>query len=171
MLTPSEQWTWHYCPNKDRLLLNIDDAVQFTSELTNTLLNQKVVFQPFSIAEAEAFWRIQDMLQTVIIDEAERLECTLHALANRYRQLSAHKSWYFATQRLQDIGTYQLVHLQGKDQIIALVIASDLECIECLLLAAGESLAGKLLTRCSVIRVLRNRAQLLDVDVDLARSA
>lgn len=171
MLTPSEQWTWHYCPNKDRLLLNIDDTVQFTSELTSTMLNQKVVHQPFSIAEAEAFWRIQDVLQTVVSDDAERLECTLHALANRFRQLSAHKSWYFATQRQQDIGAYQLVHLQGKDQITALVIASDLECIECLLLATGESLAGKVLARCSVIRVLRNRAQLLEVDVDLARSA
>lgn len=171
MLTPSEQWTWHYCPTKDRLLLNIDDTVQFTSELTSTMLNQKVVHQPFSIAEAEAFWRIQDVLQTVVSDEAERLEYALHALANRFRQLSAHKSWYFATQRQQDIGAYQLVHLQGKDQITALVIASDLECIECLLLATGESLAGKVLARCSVIRVLRNRAQLLEVDVDLARSA
>lgn len=171
MLTPSEQWTWHYCPLKDRLLLNIDDAVQFTTELTGAMLNQKVVHLPFSIAEAEAFWRLQDVLHQVISDDAECLELTLHALANRFRQLSAHKSWYFATQRQQDIGAYQLVNLQGKHEINALVIASDLECIECLLLTAGESLAGKALTRCSVIRVLRNRAQLLDVDVDLARSA
>ncbi|GHG77183.1 cell division protein ZapC [Alishewanella longhuensis] len=171
MLTPSEQWTWHYCPNKDRLLLNIDDSVQFTSELTGTMLNQKVVHQPFSIEEAEAFWRIQDVLQVMVSDETARLEYSLHALANRFRQLSAHKSWYFATQRQQDIGAYQLVQLQGKDLITALVIASDLECIECLLLASGESLAGKALAHCSVIRVLRNRAQLLEVDVDLARSA
>lgn len=171
MLTPSEQWTWHYCPTKDRLLLNIDDAVQFTSELTGTMLNQKIVHQPFSIAEAEAFWRLQDVLQVLVSDETARLEYTLHALANRYRQLSAHKSWYFATQRQRDIGTFQLVRLQGKDQIDALVIASDLECIECLLLATGESLAGKVLMRCAVVRVLRNRAQLLEVDVNLARSA
>ncbi len=171
MLTPSEQWTWQYCPLKDRLLLNIEDTVQFVSELSGTMLNQKVSNQPFSIAEAEAFWRIQEVLQQLVSNEAERLEYCLHALANRFRQLSAHKSWYFATQRQQDIGAYQLVQLQGKDQLTALVIASDLECIECLLLASGESLAGKVLARCSVIRVLRNRAQLLEVDVNLARSA
>lgn len=171
MLSPSEQWTWHYCPTKDRLLLNIDDTIQFTSELLGSMLNQKVVNQPFSIVEAETFWRMQDVLQPLISDEAARLEYTLHALANRYRQLSAHKSWYFATQRQQDIGSFQLVRLQGKDQIDALVIASDLECIECLLLAPGETLAGKVLSRCAVVRVLRNRAQLLDVNINLARSA
>ncbi len=171
MLIPSEQWTWHYCPIKDRLVLNLDDTVQFTSELTGAMLNENLVNQPFEIAEAETFWRIQEVLQPLVANDAERLEYCLHALANRFRQLTAHKSWYFATQRQQDIGAYQLVQLQGKDQLTALVIASDLECIQCLLLASGETLAGKLLARSSVIRVLRNRAQLLEVDINLARSA
>ena len=171
MLIPSEQWTWQYCPMKDRLVLNLDDTVQFTSELTGAMLNEQVLNQPFSIAEAETFWRIQDVLQPIITNDAERLEFCFHALANRFRQLTAHKSWYFATQRQQDIGAYQLVQLQGNDQLTALVVASDVECLECLLLASGETLAGKLLANNAVIRVLRNRAQLLEVDIDLARSA
>lgn len=171
MLTPSEQWFWQYCAVKDRLLLNVGKDAQFVSELPGALLNEKVCVQAFSIAEAEAYWRLQDVLQGVVTDEVARLEICFHALANRFRQLTAHKSWYFATQRQQDVGCYQLVQLQGKDTVLALVVASDLECIECLLLAPGESLAGKVLPRCSVIRVLRNRAQLLDIDIRLAHSA
>lgn len=171
MLTPSEQWTWDYCPVKDRLLLKIDDANQFVSDLTGAVLNQKIANQPLSINEAENFWRIQDALQLVIQDEAERLAFCFHALANRYRQMTAHKSWYFATQRQQDISAYQLVQLQGKDTLLGLVISSDLECIECLLLVAGESLAGKMLSKNAVIRVLRNRAQLLELDLAVARRA
>ena len=171
MLTPSEQWTWHYCPQKDRLLLEIDDQLQFCSELLGANLHSRIQQQPFSLEEAESYWRFHDALLPVISDDALRLELTLHALANRYRQLSAHKSWYFATQRSQDSALYQLVQLQGKDTITALVVASDLECIECLLLEAGESLAGKLLARSTVIRVLRNRATPIEQDVNLARTA
>ncbi len=171
MLTPSEQWTWHYCPQQDRLLLDIDDQLQFSSELSAANLNDKPVRQPFSLAEAEAFWRFHEALQPVIADDALRFELCLHALANRYRQLSAHKSWYFATQRAQDSGLYQLVQLQGKDTLLALVVASDLECVECLLLEDGESLAGKQLSRHTVIRVLRNRALPAEVDVGYARTA
>ena len=171
MLTPSELWTWQYCTSKDRLLLNLDNDTQFVTELTGAVLNEKVSSKAFSIAEAETFWRLHDALQTVVLDENERFHCCLHALANRFRQLTAHKSWYFVTQRMQDIGAYQLVHLQGKDNLLAVVVASDLECIECLLLASGESLAGKTLTRRTIIRVLRNRAQLVEQDINLAQSA
>lgn len=171
MLTPSEQWTWDYCPLKDRLLLKMDDNAPFISELTGAVLNQKVINQPLSINEAESFWRLQDVLQHLIHDENARFSFCLHALASRFRQLTAHKSWYFATQRQQDIGAFQLVHLQGKDTIPALVISSDLECIECLLLSEGESLAGKMLAQNAVIRVLRNRAQLIELELNIARSA
>lgn len=171
MLTPSEQWTWHYCPQKDRLVLELDEQLQFCSELAGASLNSRIVRQPFSLEEAECYWRFHDALAAVIDDEALRLEFCLHALANRYRQLTAHKSWYFATQRVQDSGLYQLVQLQGKDTITALVVASDLECVECLLLNAGESLAGKQLARSTVIRVLRNRAMPIEQDANLARTA
>ncbi|MCC5451655.1 cell division protein ZapC [Rheinheimera sp. UJ51] len=171
MLTPSEHWVWHYCQEADRLLLTLSASSSFTSELTGAVLNQKIVSQPFSLEEAEAFWRFHDVLLPLPLSDEEREQFALHALANRYRQLSAHKSWYFVTQRQQDIGLYQLVQLQGKDIIPALVVASDLECIECLLLTKGETLAGKLLTRGTVIRVLRNRAQFFEMNVDFAQTA
>ncbi len=171
MLTPSEQWIWQYCQDKDRLLLNIDATTQFCSEVTGALLNQKMDFQPFSLEEAEAFWRFHDVLLPLQMSDEARFACCLHALANRYRQLTAHKSWYFVTQRQQDLGVFQLVQLQGKDIIPAMVVASDVECIECLLLQEGETLAGKVLQRNSIIRVLRNRAQQLELDISFAQTA
>lgn len=171
MFTPSERWSWHYCPKKDRLLLDLDNNIQFCTELSGSVLACGMQQQPFSVAEAEIFWCLYDALRPLQLDEAVCLELCLHALANRFRQLTAHKSWYFATQRLQDIGPYQLVQLQGKDVLTALVVASDLECIECMLLQNGESLAGKQLHRTSVIRVLRNRAYPLELNVEMARTA
>lgn len=171
MVTPSEQWNWQYCPQQDRLVLSVHGQVIFVSTIAATQLNCQIEQQPFSLEEAEAFWRFDEVLQSVLTDPQQRFTFCLHAIANRYRQLTAHKSWYFATQRQQDCGQYHLVQLQGKDLLTAMVVSSDLECIECLFLHNGETLAGKVLQAGTIIRVLRNRAQLVEHALTFAHSA
>ena len=57
MLTPSERWSWTYCEQRDRLLLDISEQAQFCSNLTLQQLTVKPVQQRFAVNEAELFWQ------------------------------------------------------------------------------------------------------------------
>ena len=80
MLRPSERWFWTYCDKKDRLLLDISDEAQFCSPFGLSQLIQQPHKQPLSMAEAQAFWAIDDSLQQLDLPPAVRLELCLTAL-------------------------------------------------------------------------------------------
>ncbi|KKO46581.1 hypothetical protein WG68_04595 [Arsukibacterium ikkense] len=158
MLTPSERWSWTYCAQRDRLLLDISEQLQFCSELSAAQLTEKPQAKPLSMAEAQAFWNFRDSLQPLNLTDAGLLELCLHALAAGFAQQAGHKSWYFAEQAAAAVAEYQLVQLVGMHgPIPALVLQRDGDCASCLLLTEGYSLSGKLLKRCSILRLLSNR--------------
>jgi hypothetical protein len=172
MLTPSERWNWNYCKQRDRLLLDINEQLQFCSELSAKQLTEKPSAKALSITEAAAFWHVWESLELLPLAEAELLEFTLHALAASYAQHTGHKSWYFAEQPPCSINKYQLVQLCGLHAVIpAVVLELDGDSAICLLLSAGYSLSGKLLNRCSLLRVLCNRLGPVITRHHLAQSA
>ena len=159
MLTPSERWSWTYCQERDRLLLDINEQLQFCSQLAGRQLTEKPVAKAFSMAEAETFWCLRDGLESLNLSDAQILELCLHALAARYyAQHTGHKSWYFSEQTACNIEEFQLVQLSGAElPITALVLQIEGGSATCLLLNDGLSLSGKQLQRCSILRVLLNR--------------
>jgi cell division protein ZapC len=172
MLTPSERWNWNYCKQRDRLLLDINEQLQFCSELSAKHLTEKPSAKALSVTEAAAFWHVWESLEQLPIAEAELLEFSLHAIAAGYAQHTGHKSWYFAEQPPCRIYKYQLVQLCGLYAAIpAVVLELDGDSAICLLLSAGFSLSGKTLNRCSLFRVLCNRLGPVSTLHNLAQSA
>lgn len=157
MFKPSERWTWLYCPQKDRLLLDINKDIQFCSPFVGAQLLQLPASEPLSMAEAEAFWAIDDSLQQLDLAPAIRLELALTALSTAYLQQQAHKSWYFQAGAQCNASLYQLVTLTGLTTQLAVIISTEADCVTCLLLGDITTLAGKTLPRMYVVRVLRNR--------------
>lgn len=172
MFTPSERWSWTYCQERDRLLLDISDQAQFCSNLTSRQLATLPMQQRFAIVEAELFWHYMDSLQSLALDNAQTLELCLHALSCQYLQLQAHKSWYFPEQVTSRVKHGDLVSIVGADgRVAALVIAEDAECVSCLMLNNAQTIAGKTIKRATVVRLLRNRVSPLNQPTMLARSA
>lgn len=171
MLRPSERWFWTYCPSKDRLLLDISDEIQFCSPFTASQLVTQPRQQALSMAEAETFWAIDDSLQQLDMPAAVRLELCLSALCAPFLQQLAHKSWYFELGNQCDAAECDLVMLKGLTSQYALVLAAEADCVTCLLLGEISTLAGKVLPRLQVIRVLRNRISALDVVLPYRHSA
>ncbi len=157
MLRPSERWYWTYCPTKDRLLLDISDQAQFCSPYAAVQLIQRPNHQPLSMAEAETVWAVDDSLQQLDMPAAVRLEICLTALCTSFLQQQAHKSWYFQQGDKYNAVPFELVLLRGLNSQYALVLSVETECVTCLLLGEVNTLAGKLLPRLQIIRVLSNR--------------
>ncbi|MDP5135456.1 cell division protein ZapC domain-containing protein [Rheinheimera baltica] len=171
MLRPSEHWNWIYCSTKDRLLLDISDEAQFCSPFTSSQLACKPTQQPLSMAEAQAFWQIDDSLQQLEMPAAVRLELCLTALCAPYLQQQAHKSWYFQQGADCSAKPFELVMLRGLSGQYALVLSSETDCVTCLLLGDISTLSGKQLKRLQVIRVLRNRISPLKLDIPFRHTA
>ncbi len=171
MLRPSERWYWTYCPKQDRLLLDLSDEAQFCSPFGAAQLLHQPQQQALSMAEAEAFWAIDDSLQQLDLPAAVRLELNLTALGTHFLQQQAHKSWYFQQGKPCDAAQSDVVILRGLSSQHALVVAAEQDCVTCLLLGELSTLAGKVLPRLTVIRVLRNRISALDVAIPFRHSA
>lgn len=172
MLTPSERWSWTYCEKRDRLLLDISEHAQFCSNLASQQLTIKPELQCFTAHEAELFWLYMDSLEALALTPAQALELCLHALSNQYLQLQAHKSWYFPEQVTAVVKHSDLVSIVGADgRAAALVVAEDPDCVSCLMLSDVQTLAGKIIKRATVIRLLRNRVSPFSQPTMLARSA
>ncbi|MDX1677566.1 cell division protein ZapC domain-containing protein [Arsukibacterium sp.] len=172
MLTPSERWSWTYCPQRDRLLLDISEQAQFCSHLTSRQLTVLPVQQRFAIAEAELFWQFMDSMESLPLSDEQRLEFCLHALSYQYLQLQAHKSWYFPEQVTSRVQFAELVSIVGTaGRAVALVIAEDTDCVSCLMLSDVQTLAGKTIKAATTVRLLRNRVSPLNQPTMLARSA
>lgn len=157
MFRPSERWFWTYCDKKDRLLLDISDEAQFCSPFDASQLIQKPVQQALSMAEAQAFWNIDDSLQQLLLPAELRLELCLTALCAAFVQQQAHKSWYFQQGQQYQPSQFEVVTIRGLSSQYALVLSTDTECANCLLLDEITTLAGKVLPRLQIIRVLNNR--------------
>ncbi|MDP2713265.1 cell division protein ZapC domain-containing protein [Rheinheimera sp.] len=171
MLRPSERWYWTYCPQKDRLLLDISDQAQFCSPFSASQLVQQPRQQALTMADAEAFQLIEDSLQQLDMPAAVRLELCLTALCAPFLQQQAHKSWYFQQGSSADSAQYDVVMLRGLSSQYALVLSADSDCVNCLLLGELSTLAGKQLPRLQVIRVLRNRVSPLNIAIPYRHSA
>ena len=165
MFKPSERWCWHYCPDKDRLLLDISAQAQFCSPFNAAQLAQRPAHQALSMAEAEAFWAIDDSLAQLGLPAERQLELSLTALAASYLQLQAHKSWYFQQGAPCTAKQYDVVTLRGLSTQYALILSAETDAVTCLLLNEMTTLSGKVLPRLQVIRVLRNRVNTLDITV------
>ncbi|CAM3805693.1 cell division protein ZapC domain-containing protein [Rheinheimera salexigens] len=157
MLTPSESWQWNYCPKRDRLLLDLNDELQFCSPFSAAQLMAKPMQQALSINEAEVFWAIDNSLQALALPEAVRLELCLTGLSCAYLPLLAHKSWYFQQANNHSIELHSVVVVRGMNTQHALVISTDQESSTCLFLDSITTLAGKVLPRLHVVRLLNNR--------------
>ncbi|MBU1555699.1 MAG: cell division protein ZapC [Gammaproteobacteria bacterium] len=165
MLRPSERWYWSYSQTRDRLILDLSDDAQFCTPFSAGQLLHIPNQQALSMAEAEAFWTIDNSLQALELPAAVRLELCLTALSCQFMQQQAHKSWYFQQASQCEAQLYDVVTLRGLISQYALVVAAEQDCVSCLLLGELSSLAGKMLPRLSVIRVLRNRISALDVAI------
>lgn len=171
MLKPSERWYWSYCQTKQRLLLDLTVEAQFCSPFTASQLLYLPQQQALSMAEAEAFWAIDNSLQQVDLPAAVRLELCLTALSCQFLQQQAHKSWYFQQGVECKAALFDVVVLRGLSSQYALVVAAEPDCVSCLLLGELSTLAGKHLPRLSVVRVLRNRVSPLDVSIPYRHTA
>ncbi|WP_273024033.1 cell division protein ZapC domain-containing protein [Rheinheimera sp.] len=171
MLRPSERWFWTYCNKKDRLLLDISDKAQFCSPFAQSQLIQQPQKQPLSMAEAQAFWQIDESLQQLDLPAAVRLELCLTALCAPFVQQQAHKSWYFQQGQQYEPAQFDVVTMRGLSSQYALVLSTDTECANCLLLGEITTLAGKVLPRLQIIRVLANRISSLKTTVSYRQIA
>ena len=171
MLRPSERWNWSYCQTKQRLLLDLSAEAQFCSPFSGSQLLYLPEQQALSMAEAEAFWAIDNSLQQVDLPGAVRLELCLTALSCQFLQQQAHKSWYFQQGAQCNAVMYDVVMLRGLSSQYALVVGAETDCVSCLLLGELSTLAGKMLPRLAVVRVLRNRINALDVSIPYRHSA
>lgn len=171
MLRPTERWIWNYCQTRDRLLLDLNDDVQFCTPFAARQLLCLPQQQALSMAEAEAFWAIEHSLQVLELAAAVRLELVLTALSCQFLQQQAHKSWYFQQGTPCSAELHDVVMLRGLSSQCGLVVAADADCVSCLLLGELDTLAGKTLSRLSVIRVLRNRVSALDLAIPYRYSA
>lgn len=165
MLRPSERWYWNYSKQHDRLLLDLSDEAQFCAPFSAGQLLHLPTQQALSMAEAEAFWAIDHSLQSLELPAAVRLELCLTALSCQFLQQQAHKSWYFQQGTHCTATLYEVVTLRGLSSQCALVVAAEPDCVSCLLLGDVSTLAGKMVPRLAVIRVLRNRISALDVAI------
>ncbi|MBZ9610750.1 cell division protein ZapC domain-containing protein [Rheinheimera maricola] len=172
MFTPSEQWIWHYCSEKARLLLDITATAQFCSPFSAAQLVYQPHQQPLTMAEAETFWAIDHSLQQLDMPAAVRLELCLTALCGSFLQQQAHKSWYFQQGSANTVAAqYDVVMLRGLSSQYALVLSADSDCANCLLLGDISTLAGKNIARLQVVRVLHNRVSALNVSIPYRYSA
>lgn len=171
MLKPSEHWYWTYSATQDRLLLEISTQARYCSPFRGAMLVLQPEKQPLSMAEAEAFWMIDDSLQQLDMPVETRLECCLAALASGFVQQQAHKSWYFQQGALCNARQFDVVVLRGLSSQYALITAAEDDSVNCLLLGELSTLSGKILPALQPVRVLRNRISALDINLPYRRRA
>lgn len=159
MLSPTESWSWYHCTERNQLVLDINAELAFPVPFAANLLQLPASTQAFTMQDAEHYWQLLETLAETVLTSEQQLYFTLTALAAlKFMRSQGHKSWYFAdianTKVLQSM---QLAELVGQQLVQVVVLQTDGDCAECMLLNSATNLAGKALVAGSVVRVLNSR--------------
>ncbi|MCH8536461.1 MAG: cell division protein ZapC [Alkalimonas sp.] len=159
MLSPTERWNWYHCTERNQLVLDINAELAFPVPFSSHQLHLPPTAEAFTMQDAEHYWLILEALAECGLSHEQQLYFTLTALAAvKFMRPQGHKSWYFADianrQIMQPLQTAELV---GQQLAKVLILQTDGDCAECLLLEDTISLTGKALSAGNVLRLLSTR--------------
>lgn len=159
MLSPTERWSWYHCAKRNQLVLDINTELAFPVPFAAHLLHLPKAAQPFTMQDAEHYWLALEALADTCLTQEQQLYFALSAVAAlNFMRPQGHKSWYFAdianSKPLQALQTAELV---GQQLARVLILQTDHDCAECLLLSEVTSLTGKQLAAGTVVRLLTSR--------------
>ncbi|MCC5851982.1 MAG: cell division protein ZapC [Alkalimonas sp.] len=159
MLSPSEHWCWTCCPQRQQLVLDMSAELAFPVPFGPEQLHLPASEQAFTMQDAERYWQLLEVLEQGGLDAEQRLYFTLTALAAiNFMRAQGHKSWYFADiANHRPLHSLQLVELVGQQGVLALVLTTDGQCAQTLLLQPAVTLTGKALAAGTVLRLLTSR--------------
>lgn len=159
MLSPTEQWYWYHCAERNQLVLDINAELAFPVPFASHQLHLPQTAEAFTMQDAEHYWQLLDALDALSLSHEQQLYFTLTALAAvKYMRPQGHKSWYFADiANRKNVQPMQTAELVGQQLATVLILQSDDDCAECLLLEDTISLTGKTLHAGCVLRLLSTR--------------
>lgn len=162
MLQASTTWTWHACHNTNRLVLDMDEQMQFCTPYKLRMLNDDALCNPnFNLQDADFYQQVcQYLTQVGLHSEAQICQIALNATAvKHYTKPILAKSWFFNSYQGTQGITGAIVSLESSQQQGAfLLIDCDSSASVCMNLSQQFMLDENLsLGEFEVIKVLNNR--------------
>ncbi|MDP4535261.1 cell division protein ZapC [Alkalimonas collagenimarina] len=159
MLSPTERWSWYHCTERNQLVLDINTELAFPVPFSSHLLQLPQSAQAFTMQDAEHYWLMLEALAETGLTNEQQLYFTLTGLAAlNFMRPQGHKSWYFADiANSKSVQPLQIAELVGQQLVKVLILQTDADCAECLLLEEVSSLTGKVIAAGTVLRILNSR--------------
>ena len=162
MLQASKQWQWITCPNKNRLLLDLNDDMQLCTPYKLRQLTDSVFKNPrFSLEDAAFYEQVYNYLDGFELWSAAKIcQISLNATAVKYHLKPVlAKSWFFEEYTGTEPSVEAIVKLISKAQTGDFLIVEHCpDASICLNLSETFKLDENLsLAQFEVIRILNNR--------------
>ncbi|SEA20977.1 cell division protein ZapC domain-containing protein [Alkalimonas amylolytica] len=159
MLSPTERWSWYHCAERNQLVLDINAELAFPVPFAAHQLHLPKAAQAFTMQDAEHYWLALESLADTCLHHEQQLYFALTAVAAlNFMRPQGHKSWYFADiANSKPLHALQTAELVGQQLIKVLILQTDTDCAECMLLSDVTSLTGKQLAAGTVLRLLNSR--------------
>lgn len=164
MLQPSENWMWWFDTTNQRLMLDLDDDLAFTTAYHGKdLVNAAQKTQAFSIDDAKVYMRFAEKLSHSTLSVPERVQVALNSVAVlRFYKPLMPQSWFFQRQDEYHIISHlelgQLVSLDTDGGRVQLWVIEPQETASiCMALSTVTLAPTRTLHRCDVIKVMNDR--------------
>ena len=159
MLSPTERWSWYHCTERNQLVLDINAELAFPAPFASHQLHLPRLAQAFTMQDAEHYWLALESLADAGLSQELQLYFALTAVAAvNFMRPQGHKSWYFADiANSKPLQAWQTADLVGQQLVQVLILQTDNDCAECLLLSEVTTLTGKQLAAGTVLRLLTSR--------------
>ena len=162
MLQASKQWQWIACPNKNRLLLDLNDEMQLCTPYKIRQLTDLVIKNPnFSLEDAAFYEQVYNYLDGFEIwSGAHICQIALNATAVKFHLKPVlAKSWFFNEYTGSQPSVEAVVKLVSKAQTGDFLIVDHCsDASVCLNLSENFQLDENLsLAQFEVIKILNNR--------------
>lgn len=162
MLQASKQWQWIACPNKNRLLLDLNDEMQLCTPYKIRQLTDLVIKNPnFSLEDAAFYEQVYNYLDGFEIwSSAQVCQIALNATAVKFHLKPVlAKSWFFYEYTGTQPSVEAVVKLVSKAQSGDFLIVDHCsDASVCLNLSENFQLDENLsLAQFEVIKILNNR--------------
>jgi len=163
LIKPGKDWQWIFCPDKDRLTLDLGADMVFVSAFSaRSLVAGARKPQIFSIEQSQSFYHyIEQIDQQLSLPEDVVNHIALNAIAAKdfYKALTP-KSWFFNTATsVSSAQTGKIVLLQSQHETRHyLIVESNTKASTLLLIERCHQLSeGKSLDQFGLIKVMNDR--------------
>ena len=97
ILVPDESWRWSFDEQRQKILLDLTDDMQFAAAIPAKQLAKKSAFtEPFTVDDSSHYFHLLECLGEFPFTDPERVQIVLNSIAAvKYARPLVSQSWYY----------------------------------------------------------------------------